>query len=224
MKAIRWIDENLEEVLLVLLLVCMVCIMGLQVFMRYAFNNSLSWSEELTQYMFVWSTFLSISYCVKKRISIKIEQLINAIPIRGKTWLRLFRHTLVFFFCIIMIPYCVTYVQQALELQATSAALKIPLVYIQSAPLVGFILLTIRVVQAWFREMNHIRTGTDIYPEGMETVKTESTVSVIESNLAKGEPEAAIIEETLEEIDPEIDLTTLKAVPHPTADFKKGEK
>ncbi len=224
MKVVKKIDENLEEVLLIVLLICMVCIMGFQVLCRYAFNNSLSWSEELTQYMFVWSTFLSISYCVKKRISIKIEQLINALPIRGKTWLRLMRHTLVFFFCLTMIPYSVTYVSQAIEFQATSAAMQIPMVYIQSAPLVGFILLTIRVAQAWWREMNHIRTGTDIYQEGLTTVKTESTVSVIESNLAKGEPEAAIIEETLDEISPEIDHVTLKATPHPTVNPKKGGK
>ena len=162
MKVLRWLDENLEEVILIVLLICMVVIMGLQVVCRYVFNQSLSWSEELTQYLFVWSTFISVSYCVKKRISIKIEQFINFLPIRGKTWLRLFRHTLVFIFCIIMIPYSVTYVQQAVESGATSSALGIPMYFIQSAPLVGFILLTIRVAQAWWREFSHIRKGTDI--------------------------------------------------------------
>ena len=154
MKVLRWLDEYLEEAIMVVLLVCMVCIMGLQVVMRYVFNQSLSWSEELTQYMFVWTTFISVSYCVKKRISIKIEQIINALPQPGQTGLRLFRHALVFVFCIVMIPYAVTYVQQAIDSEATSAALGIPMYFIQSAPLVGFILLTVRVVQAFWREAN----------------------------------------------------------------------
>ena len=154
MKVIKWLDEYLEEMIMIILLVCMVCIMGLQVVMRYVFNQSLSWSEELTQYMFVWTTFISVSYCVKKRISIKIEQVINALPQPGQTGLRLFRHALVFVFCIIMIPYAVTYVQQAIDSQATSAALGIPMYFIQSAPLVGFLLLTVRVVQAFWREAN----------------------------------------------------------------------
>ena len=154
MKVLKWLDEYLEEALMVVLLVCMVCIMGLQVVMRYVFNQSLSWSEELTQYMFVWTTFISVSYCVKKRISIKIEQIINALPQPGQTGLRLFRHALVFVFCIVMIPYAVTYVQQAIDSEATSAALGIPMYFIQSAPLVGFILLTVRVVQAFWREAN----------------------------------------------------------------------
>ena len=154
MKVLKWLDEYLEEAIMVVLLVCMVCIMGLQVVMRYVFNQSLSWSEELTQYMFVWTTFISVSYCVKKRISIKIEQIINALPQPGQTGLRLFRHALVFVFCIVMIPYAVTYVQQAIDSEATSAALGIPMYFIQSAPLVGFLLLTVRVVQAFWREAN----------------------------------------------------------------------
>ncbi|MCD8366533.1 MAG: TRAP transporter small permease [Clostridiales bacterium] len=157
MKVLKWLDESLEEVLLILLLICMVCIMGIQVVARYCFNQSLSWSEELTQYLFVWATFISVSYCVKKRISIKIEQLLNILPEPGQTALRLFRHTIVFIFCIIMLPYCQSYLQQSIELEATSAALGIPMYYIQSAPLVGFLLLTVRVAQAWWREAKKMK-------------------------------------------------------------------
>ena len=66
MKIIRWLDDNLEEALLIALLVTMTLLMGLQVFSRYILNASLSWSEELTRYLFIWSGFLSISYCIKK--------------------------------------------------------------------------------------------------------------------------------------------------------------
>ncbi|MCD8142490.1 MAG: TRAP transporter small permease [Clostridiales bacterium] len=157
MKVLKWLDESLEEVLLILLLIAMVCIMGIQVVARYCLNQSLSWSEELTQYLFVWATFISVSYCVKKRISIKIEQLLNILPEPGQTVLRLFRHTIVFIFCIIMLPYCQSYLQQSIELEATSAALGIPMYYIQSAPLVGFLLLTVRVAQAWWREAKKMK-------------------------------------------------------------------
>lgn len=159
MKIIRWLDENLEEMILILLLVCMVLIMGMQIVARYFFNYSLSWSEELTQYLFVWSVFISLSYCVKKRISIKIEQFLNILPAKGQTVLRLIRHTLVLIFCFIMLPYCVTFLRQSIDLHATSAALHLPMYFIQSAPLVGFILLTIRVIQAWLREAKNLTGG-----------------------------------------------------------------
>lgn len=159
MKILKWLDDNLEEAILILLLICMVVIMGLQILARYCFNYSLSWSEELTQYLFVWAVFLSISYCVKKRISIKIEQFLSILPAKGKTALRLARHTLVFAFCLIMLPYCVTYVRQSVDSGATSAALHLPMYFIQSAPLAGFILLTVRVFQAWLREAKNLTGG-----------------------------------------------------------------
>lgn len=159
MKFLKWLDEHLEETLLILLLACMVVVMGMQILARYCLNTSLSWSEELTQYLFVWSVFLSISFCVKKRISIKIEQFLIILPQRGQTVLRLMRHTLVLIFCVIMIPFCVTYVQQSIDSQAASAALHLPMYYIQSAPLVGFLLLTVRVFQAWLREAKNLKGG-----------------------------------------------------------------
>ena len=64
-KAIRWLDANLEEFIWVLLLVPMTVIMGIQGFCRYALSMSLTWSEELTRYLFIWCGFISVSYCSK---------------------------------------------------------------------------------------------------------------------------------------------------------------
>lgn len=134
------------------MLIIISVVMIAQVISRYVFNASFSWSDELARYMLVWSCFLSISYCVKRRISIKIEQLQNALPAKAIPWLRLIRHTIVFAFCVIMLPYAWTYLQQTIASGATSAAMQIPMSWIQSAPLAGFILLTIRVAEAWVRE------------------------------------------------------------------------
>jgi TRAP-type C4-dicarboxylate transport system permease small subunit len=152
MKALRFVDDKLEEILMTLLLIGIVICMSAQVISRRVFNDSLTWTDELARYLLVWSGFLSVSYCVKKRISIKIDQFQNMLPERAVPWIKMVRHTIVFLFCIAMLPYCVTYVQQAVASGATSSALKIPMYYIQSAPLVGFVLLAIRVAQAWVRE------------------------------------------------------------------------
>ena len=65
MKLVKWLDKHLEEILLVALLFVMMIIMGIQILARYALGNSLSWSEEITRFCFIWTGFLSISYCVK---------------------------------------------------------------------------------------------------------------------------------------------------------------
>ena len=92
-KTLHWLDENLEEFLLVVMLAAMTLIMGIQIFSRYALGQSLSWSEEVTRFLFIWSGFLSVSYCSKKCLSIKIEQFVAAFPRRGKALFKVVNHT-----------------------------------------------------------------------------------------------------------------------------------
>ena len=152
MKLLKWLDNYLEEVLMTLLLIAIAVIMMVQVVARYVFGSALTWSDELARFFLLWCGFLSVSYCVKKRISIKIEQLQDKIPGKARGWLKVVRHTIVFAFCIVMIPFALTYVKQAVQNGAVSPAMRIPMYYMQSAPLVCFILLAIRVAQAWVRE------------------------------------------------------------------------
>ena len=90
MKILKWLDNNLEQAILLILLCGMTIVMGGQIIARYAFSASLSWSEELTRYLFIWCGFLSVSYCSKKCLSIKIEQFVAAFPRRGKALYRRF--------------------------------------------------------------------------------------------------------------------------------------
>ena len=75
------IDDYLEETILLILLVLMTAIMGVQIVSRYIFQNSLTWSEELVRYMFVWSAFLGVPFCIKHGLSIKVDQFRNLFPV-----------------------------------------------------------------------------------------------------------------------------------------------
>ena len=156
-KAINWIDEYLEEVLVVAALAAMAVIMGVQVFCRYVLGASLSWSEELTRYIFIWAGFLSVSYCTKKCISIKIEQFVALFPKRGKAMFKVVNHTFELILFLYLIPFAWKYLMSAVANGQTSPAMGIPMYYVQAAPLVGFILSAIRVLQRWIAEFNSVR-------------------------------------------------------------------
>ena len=72
MKLLKKIDKNLERWVMFVLLAGMTLVLGIQIFCRFVLNNSLTWSEELARFMFIWSTFLSIGFCLKEGISLKI--------------------------------------------------------------------------------------------------------------------------------------------------------
>ena len=74
-KKIAWFYNHLEEYLLVVLLLIAVTVGFLQVIMRYVFNNSLTWTEEFSRVLFIWMSWLGISYAQKKNEHIKITML-----------------------------------------------------------------------------------------------------------------------------------------------------
>ena len=45
--------------------------------MRTIFNYSLSWTEELSRYIFIWQTWLGTSIALKYKQHIRVEILIN---------------------------------------------------------------------------------------------------------------------------------------------------
>ena len=63
--------DKIEETVLVAMFVAMVGIIFFQVIMRYVFNNSLSWSEELGKFLFVWISWLGISIGHKRKEHIR---------------------------------------------------------------------------------------------------------------------------------------------------------
>lgn len=146
-KLLHGLDEYLEEVLLVILLAGMAVIMGIQVFCRYVLSMSLSWSEELTRYLFIWAGFLSISYCTKRCISIKIEQFVALFPKRGKALFKVINHTVELVLFFYLLPFSWRYLYSAIATGQTSPALGIPMYLVQAAPLAGFLLAAVRILQ-----------------------------------------------------------------------------
>lgn len=150
---LKWLDDNVEEVLLGILLIVMTFIMGVQVVARYAFNYSLTWSEEITRYMFIWSGFLSISYCYRKKIAIRIEQAVSALPKSLEKIFRIIEKVIALIFFIYMIPFAYKFLQASIISGQLSPAVRLPMYLVQVAPLVGFILTTIRIIEEIIHEV-----------------------------------------------------------------------
>ena len=175
-RVFHWLDENLEEFLLVIGLIAMTLIMGVQVFCRYVLGMSLSWSEELTRYIFIWCGFLSVSYCSKKCLSIKIEQFVAIFPRRGKAIFKIVNHTFELIFFIYMIPFAFSYMMSSVKSGQLSPACKIPMYFIQTAPLVSFVLVAFRVLQRWMIEFRVARGENVFDPAHPERNTPESCI------------------------------------------------
>ncbi len=181
-KVLLYLEENLEEILMILLLIGMTVIMGVQVVSRYVFGMSLSWSEEATRYLFIWSAFLSVSLCTRKCISIKIDQFIKFFPRRGEAVFKMLNLAVSLAFFLFLIPYAWKYLQATIASGQVSPAMGIPMYYVQSAPLVSFVLCAIRIVQRFIVNFR-IALGKDEHRMKEGSLASE----VIEANVDEKE-------------------------------------
>lgn len=147
MKIIKWLDKNLEETILIILLVLMTLIMGLQISMRYIFKSSLSWSEELVRFMFIWSTFISVPFCIKHGSSIKIVNFRNAFPKKVRKVLQITDKIFLLGLFGILTYFATDVVRLTGISGQTSAALGLPMEVVQISTVFGFGLACIRILQ-----------------------------------------------------------------------------
>ena len=145
MKAVKWLNRHAEEVVLVAMLILMLLIEVAQIFMRRVVGSSLSWAEDVVRYQFVWSGFLSISFTIQNQSAMRLTMAVAALP-------RMLRHVCIAAVYIMLTVFfgymsAVAFVQLG-SMHQTSAALGMPMVYVYLAPLVGFVLTTVRSMQA----------------------------------------------------------------------------
>lgn len=157
MKILKWLDDYFEEVLLIIFLFLITVIMGIQIVARYAFESSLSWSEEITRFIFIWMGFLSISYCIKKDISVRIRQFVEMFSEKAMCFLNIISAVIQMLFFLYMVPFTYEYVMAAVTSQQTSPACGIPMYIIQFSALLAFALSVLRLMQVICENVKKIK-------------------------------------------------------------------
>lgn len=153
MRVIKWLDEHIEEVFLVIFTAIMVSVIFLQVIMRFIFESSLSWSEELARYCFIWLVYIGISYGVKKQRHIKVDVLLLLFKDKGRLIFTIIANLLFLIFCLFVMRYGTDIALKLLDWGQKSPALQIPMGLIYFAAPVGMGLTAIRIIQNLIKQI-----------------------------------------------------------------------
>lgn len=127
MKKLLSAYDWLEAHLLAFSLAFTTILIFIQVIMRYIFNNSLSWSEELARYIFIWQIWLGTSISMKENEHICLDMLNNKLKGKAKLALALFANALMLMFCAFLAKYGWDLVYSMMTRGNRSVALKIPM-------------------------------------------------------------------------------------------------
>lgn len=140
---------------MMIMLALLSAIMGYSVIMRYVFNDSLSWAEEICRYLFVWSTFLSASLCLRRRSSIKIDMLVLSLPSHLQRIILVVGDVIMLVFFGYMLNGGIKATVGMFESGQTSPALMLPMYFVFASTVVGFALSIVRLLQRMYFLLTH---------------------------------------------------------------------
>jgi TRAP-type C4-dicarboxylate transport system permease small subunit len=156
---LKLIDEHFEEAIVVALMALMSILIGVQIFMRYVVGASLSWSEELSRYFFIWATYIGIAYAVRKDAHIRVTMGTDQLSPMGQAYVRILTHVVFGAFALFVMYQGWFMVEKTFRFGQKSASLGIPMGIIYLAPFTGFLLVFLRLLQATINDMRVVLKG-----------------------------------------------------------------
>ncbi len=126
------------------------------VFLRYVFNYTLAWSEELVREVIIYTTLIGCSAAVKARSMIKIDASVQLMP-KLKVPLTFFSNFVTLVFSLIVLYFGWKMALLQVQTEQKTIILQIPLVYIFSIlPLMGGMMF-IRTIQVLYQDISDLR-------------------------------------------------------------------
>ena len=158
LKVLKWLNDNLEKYCCVVLMSVMTLIIFIQVVARYVFQNSLSWSEELARYLFIWLVYLGISYGCLMRKHIKIDAALGLFPKKARKYVVIIGDL---FFLAFAVYVAYTGLFYSLNQTRVSSAMGVPFKYVYISIFFGFGLAVIRQIQTIIYRVRCIKNGEE---------------------------------------------------------------
>lgn len=153
MRSLLDLLDKIIIAVLIMILSVMLAVGTMQVIWRYALQQSLSWSEEMMRYLYVWATMLGVSAAIRRKSFACIDSFLDftgrKIP-RAKLMMQVVSIAVQIFVFALMIIYGFQFMMRG-ALQS-SPSLPIPMSCVYAAFPVGGILGVIFTIEEIYRD------------------------------------------------------------------------
>ena len=139
--------DNIESYVCRSLLAFFVVLLFAQILMREFFDFSLSWSEELATYLFVWFVFFGASYAAKLGAHNRVTFQFNLLPRKAVPWVEAFADLFWLGFNVYFVYLSYDFVFNKMNPFWKSQTLGVPMKYFYMMLPVAFALMSIRIIQ-----------------------------------------------------------------------------
>lgn len=159
-KVLEFFDKILtffEEWTLFITVIIALVALFFNVVLRYGFNYSLAWSEELVREVIIYTTFIGCSAALKRNSMIKIDASVQLFP-KLKVPLTFFSNFVTLVFSCLLMYY--GWLMAALQVRThqKTIIMQIPLVYLYAIlPLTGAMMF-IRTLQLFHKDIRQLKS------------------------------------------------------------------
>lgn len=149
-KFLRIIDK-FEEYVVVVLFVILILLCFLQVLFRFAFNFSLSWTEELSRFVFIFLVWIAAALAVKRDRHVRVEIIDLFVSKRVLGYIMTGVDIVWFSFIALVGVNAIDVAKEAMEIGQTSPALQAPMGLVYMMIPFSLFLMCIRIVERIYR-------------------------------------------------------------------------
>ena len=142
-KVINQIENIVTKIVgavLILILAALSCCCILQVFTRYVLNDSLTWTEELARFCFIWGGILGIVLAFREKTHARIMILVDRFPKKISGFLEFFANLLAVYMGYLMIRYGWEMTVSGMNVLSPQLNIPMGLVY-ASVPITGLLVI-----------------------------------------------------------------------------------
>lgn len=159
-----------------LLLTAITFVMMAQIVARYVFNDSMSWPEEFCRYCYVWTTFLSLSYTIRKGNMLRVGVVMDMMPVVVQNTVRLLCNVVVLLLFGLFFRHSLIVVGNIKNLTGElSTAMRLPMWMVYMSTVLGFGLSFVRTLQTIVHNVKHFN---DRVETTIEATKKEAETEI----------------------------------------------
>lgn len=165
----RWLsvaNANLERFALIVFYVYIITVVILEVFRRFVLNDSSLWASQSAVYIFIYMSWIGMSWAAYKRVHIRMNILYEFVSDRKKTHLYIVSDIAMIIFGLLTIRYMYDVIESSLRFSREINVMNINQAVFQMAIALGMALFVFRTSQRFYGDVRAIRNGEAPYEGG----------------------------------------------------------
>lgn len=143
---------DFERYFCAFLLLSMVFCLAIQVYFRYVLNASLTWSEELSRFTFIWLAYMGAVLGAKERIHFRVTVPQLLLPVRYRRYMTMLADFIWVIFNLFFAYVGINQIIHLINFPYISPSLHWSMAYLYTCVPIGFIFMTFRIVEGYWKD------------------------------------------------------------------------